>query len=253
MNETFLIPSDINQNKSIIPPIELNKSLSIAIYKGEGAGEEGVENVTNNIRITAGIEVAELTSEQVQHEDLSKFDVIIFSGGSGSKQAQSIGEKGRENVRNFIQNGGGYLGICAGAYLTTSGFDWSLHVVNAETISKTEWKRGKGFVDIELTDEGKTILGDVSGFFKCRYSSGPLLKPAGSNILPPFVIAAYFRSEVSENGVTEGVMINTPAAIYATYGNGKVFLISTHPENTPGLEHFIPRVLHWLTARDASI
>lgn len=248
MNE-FFIPPDINEHKTVIPlSVEVNRALFVAIYKGEGAGEEGVENVKNNIRITAGIEVAELTSEQIQHDDLSKFDVIIFSGGSGSKQAESIGEKGKENIRNFIQNGGGYLGICAGAYLATSGFDWSLHIVSAETISKTEWKRGKGFVDMELTDEGKVILGDVSGFFKCRYSSGPLLKLTDDNTLPAFSTAAYFRSEVSENGVTEGVMVNTPAAIYATYGNGKVFLISTHPENTPGLEHFIPRVLHWLSA-----
>ncbi len=250
MNETFLIPSDINQNKTIISPIEISKSLSIAIYKGEGATEEGIQNVKNNILATIGIEVAEIISEQIQSDDLSKFDIIIFSGGSGSKQAQSIGEKGKGNIRDFIKNGGGYLGICAGAYLATSGFDWSLHVVNAETISKTEWKRGKGFVDLELTDEGKSILGNVSGLFKCRYSSGPLLKPMNMESLPSFTTAAHFRSEISENGVTEGVMVNTPAVIYSTYGKGKVFLVSTHPENTPGLENFIPNVLNWLITRD---
>ncbi len=246
MNDNTSIPSDINQNKIIIPPIEFSKTLSVAIYKGEGSREEGIENVKNNIQAMTNIEIAEITAEQIQHNDLSKFDIIIFSGGSGSKQAQSIGEQGKENIKNFIKNGGGYLGICAGAYLATSGFDWSLGILNAETVSITEWKRGEGFVDLELTDEGRSILGDVSELFKCRYSSGPLLKPLNMEGLPPFITMAYFRSEISENGVTEGVMINTPAALYSTYEKGKVFAISTHPENTPGLESFIPRILHWL-------
>ena len=247
MNEVFLIPSDINQNKIIIPPTEINGFLSIAIYKGEGSTEEGIENVKNNVRTVTNIEIIEINSEQVQNDDLSKFDIIIFSGGSGSKQAEAIGEKGKENIRNFIKNGGGYLGICAGMYLATSGFDWSLGILNAETVSTTEWKRGKGFVDLELTDDGKNILGGVSGLFKCRYSSGPLLKNMNLENLPPFTTVAYFRSEISENAVTEGVMIDTPAIVYSTYGEGKVFVISTHPENTPGLENFIPRALGWLS------
>ena len=246
MNNSTSIPSDINQNQVIIKPIKFKKALLVAIYKGEGAGDKGIENVKNNIRKIVGIEITEMTSEQVQYDDLSKFNVVVFSGGSGSKQAESIGEKGKENIRNFIKNGGGYLGICAGEYLATSGFDWSLHILNDVTISTTEWKRGEGFVDLELTNEGKNILGNTSGLFKCRYSSGALLKPMNIESIPSFTTAAYFRSEVSENGVAEGVMINTPAAVYSTYGKGKVFAISTHPENTPGLENFIPRVLDWL-------
>lgn len=246
MNDTFQIPSDINQGKTIITPIENDRALSVGIYVGNGAGEEGVQNVKDNIRTVLNIETHELTPEALQNKDLSLFDVIIFSGGSGSKQAESLGEKGKQNIRKYIENGGKYFGICAGAYLATSGFDWTLHILNAETISTTEWKRGKGFVDIELTDEGRNIFGPVTEIFKCRYSSGPLLKVAHKENLLPFTTLGYFRSEVSENGVTEGVMIDTPAIVSATYGKGKVLVVSTHPENTPGLENFIPRALYWI-------
>lgn len=246
MNDNTYIPSDINQKKIIIQSVEFSKVPTVAIYKGEGSGEEGIENVKRNILNITNIMVAEITAEQIQHNDLTKFDIIIFSGGSGSKQALSIGEVGKENIKNFVKNGGGYLGICAGAYLVTSGFDWSLGILNAETISITEWKRGEGFVDLELTNEGRSIFGDVSELFKCRYSSGPILRPLSIEGLPLLVTTAYFRSEISENDVTKGVMINTPAAVYSTYGKGRIFAISTHPENTPGLDNFIPRVLNWL-------
>lgn len=247
MNTPFLIPSDINNNKTIIPPFENIKKLSIGIYTGNGAAEEGIQDVKNNIHDVLNIETHELSAETIQSTDLSDFDVLIFSGGSGSKQAESLGAKGREHIRNYVQNGGKYLGICAGAYLATARFEWALHIVNAETISTTEWKRGKGFVDIELTDEGREIFGDVTKSFKCRYSSGPILKAAHSTELPPFVTLANFRSEVSEHGVTEGVMIDTPAIVTAQYRKGTVVLISTHPENTPGLENVIPCVIHWMT------
>lgn len=249
MKDTFPIPPDINQHKSIIPPIEISKPLSIAIYGGLGTGEEGVRNVKENIQSTLGLQVVELSPEDIANKDLASFDVIIFSGGSGSKQAETIGEKGKENLKSFIENGGGYLGICAGAYLATSGFDWALHIVSAKTISQTEWKRGKGFVDLELTGDGTEIFGDVDEIFKCRYSSGPLFQSIKSGDLPPFKTLAHFRSEISENGVTEGVMVNTPAIISAEYKKGKVLLMSTHPENTPGLEHMIPRALMWIGER----
>ncbi len=243
------MPPDINQNKTIIPPIEAFKSFSIGIYSGLGAGEEGVKNIKENIQNILGVQIMELDAEDIGDSDLSSFDVIIFSGGSGSKQAETIGGKGKENIRTYIKNGGGYLGICAGAYLATSGFDWALHIISAKTISETEWKRGKGFVDLELTKDGKEIFGDVSEMFKCRYSSGPLLQPISTGGLSSYKTLGHFRSEVSENGVMEGVMMHTPAVVSGEYGMGKILLISTHPENTPGLENMIPRALTWLTER----
>lgn len=244
MNETIDIPLDINQYKTIISAPKNAKPLSIAIYKGEGAGEAGIENVKQNIVSTTNAQITELIPESFDN-DLSQFNVILFSGGGASKQGNALGEKGRENIRTYIHNGGNYLGICAGAYLATSGFDWSLKILNAETISKDEWKRGKAFLDIEITEEGKAIFGEVDEIFKCRYNNGPLLKPANINDLPAYTIAAYFKSEISDNGATPGVMINTPAAVFAEYGKGKVFVVSPHPENTPGLENFIPKVLEW--------
>lgn len=250
MNESFTIPSDINQNKIIIPAPEKIQKLSIAIYKGEGSSDAGIHTVKQNISQTLEVHFTELEPDQVIENDLSRFDLIIFSGGGASKQGTAIGEQGREKLRNYIKNGGSYLGICAGAYLATSGFEWSLKILNAETISPAEWKRGKAFLDLEITEEGKTIFGNVTDVFKCRYNNGPLLQPMKLLDIPPYTTAAYFRSEVSNNETTPGVMIHTPAAIFSHYGKGRVFVVSPHPENTPGLENFLPRAIVWLMKKN---
>jgi glutamine amidotransferase-like uncharacterized protein len=239
------IPPKINNFQTIVKKPDTSFSGNVAIYDGPGNGDFGVENVANNIRKVCGIEITRLSAEQIATDELSKFDILIFSGGSGSRQGLAIGEAGRKNIRAFVEKGGNYLGICAGAYLATAGFDWSLGIINARTISTVEWKRGRGFIEMEISKDGFPILGNVEGSFKCRYANGPLIQPAENNTLEAYITVANFRSEVSENDVTPGVMINTPAAACAHFGKGKVFIISPHPENTPGLENFIPRVLNW--------
>jgi hypothetical protein len=100
---------------------------------------------------------------------------------------------------------------------------------------------------LEITTEGFAIFGKVTDNFKCRYHSGPLFKHTTFPTIPAYTIATYFRSEVSDNETEVGIMLNTPAAIFSSYGKGNVFLVSSHPENTPGLENFLPSVIVWLT------
>ena len=91
---------------------------------------------------------------------------LIHPGGSASKQAKCLGEKGRAKVRSFIEDGGGYVGICAGAYLATSDYRWSLHFLGAKVLDKAHWGRGHGNVRVRLTNEGRELLeaGDDSDY-----------------------------------------------------------------------------------------
>ncbi|HEY1110426.1 MAG TPA: BPL-N domain-containing protein, partial [Opitutaceae bacterium] len=160
-------------------------------------------------------------------------------------QSKAIGEAGRKNVKQFVERGGGYLGICAGAYLACAGFDWGLGILNAKTVSN-KWRRGTGMVRVELTDDGRGVLGRVEGPFTIRYANGPIIKPLERADLPPYQVAAVFRTEKAENGTPAGVMVNSPAAVYAPFGKGRVLTISPHSEDTPGLENVVPAALAWL-------
>ncbi|HKM12155.1 MAG TPA: BPL-N domain-containing protein [Bacteroidales bacterium] len=51
-----------------------------------------------------------------------RFRMIYTNGGKATQHGRSLGEKGRENVRRFVAEGGSYLGTCAGAYIASKGF-----------------------------------------------------------------------------------------------------------------------------------
>ncbi len=237
----FVIPPDINGRKTIIAGPEKTKPLKVAIFDGTGASAGGIENTVGRIQSLPLVSVMRVKAKDWASLDLKSFDVVVFSGGSGSAQAEAIGEAGRANVREYVRGGGGYVGICAGAYLACSNFKWGLGILNASTVS-SKWRRGQGFMDIEVTDEGRKLLGEVTGTFKVRYHNGPIIKPGERTDVPAYLPVALFRSEIAEFGSPVGVMVNSPAQALGTFGKGRVFISSPHPENTPGLEHLIPLV-----------
>ena len=59
-------------------------------------------------------EISRLTAEEIRSGKLADVDVLIHPGGSGSKQGNALGEQGRLAVREYVNQGGGYLGVCGG-------------------------------------------------------------------------------------------------------------------------------------------
>ena len=50
-----------------------------------------------------------------------RFRMIYMNGGLATKHGSSLTQKGRENMRKFIENGGSYVGSCAGMFLASNG------------------------------------------------------------------------------------------------------------------------------------
>ena len=58
-----------------------------------------------------------LTAEAVRQGGLNGFQLLVVPGGWASLKSEELGKHGREELRRFVRNGGGYLGICGGAGL----------------------------------------------------------------------------------------------------------------------------------------
>jgi len=220
----------------------------VALYDAGGTGGQGA-NCVERILGSAGMRVCRVGPEQIGAGILQRCRLVVFPGGSGSKEAAAIGEDGRQRVREFVERGGGYVGICAGAYLCTSGFDWGLKILDAKTASPL-WKRGTGTVQIELTAAGRAILGDRPGLLDVKYANGPILVPAAREDLPDYQVLAYFRTELAKNNTPEGIMVNAPAIAAGRCGQGRVVAISPHPEQIPELEDLVLRAARWAVGRD---
>ncbi|WP_395737167.1 BPL-N domain-containing protein [Prosthecobacter sp.] len=247
----FVTPPDANGMKTIIAAPEKTRPIKVGIYRGPGAPQGGGDNVINVLKPYPQAQVVVLSEKDIATLNLSAYDVLVFPGGSGGGQSKGIGEAGLKNVRDFVKNGGGYVGICGGAYLACSNFSWGLGILNAGTVS-SKWMRGQAMLDLQVEPSGTELLGDVKDPFKVRYHNGPILKPAGRTDIPAYTTLTTFKTEVANNGTPAGVQIDSPAHTISSYGKGRVFISSPHPENTPGLENLIPRGIFWAAGEKSS-
>lgn len=233
--------------------------IRVALYDADGTSDRAVRNLDRVLQSQSPFVLHHVGAADLLTRTLSQFDAVIFPGGSGSKEAAAIGQQGRRAVRNFVESGGGYVGICAGAYLATAKYDWSLALVNANTFTgkrdipgvgvKSMWFRGSGNVDMELTDEGRRVLGAVPSPVQVRYVNGPILSPADKGDLPEYLPLATFVTEISKYEPQKGTMVDTPAIVAAQFGRGRAIAISPHPEATPGLESLVRRAVAWAAGK----
>src|SRR5436190_10366612 len=178
-------------------------AIRVAVYKGEGASKSR-ETVVKVLKERPGIEVQDITVEEIKAGKLGEFDVVIQPGGSGSGQGKALGEEGRAAVKKFVEGGGGYVGVCAGAYLATCDYEWSLGVLDAKVVDRKHWNRGFGEVQIGLGGKSKDVLGVEPEKKPIYYHQGPLLAPASNPDIPDYEELATFETEIVKNGAAPG-------------------------------------------------
>jgi glutamine amidotransferase-like uncharacterized protein len=220
--------------------------VRVALYDARGTGGKGGAAVERILR-NAGMQVFHVGAEEIAGGTLADCNLVVVPGGGGRTESDALGEKGRQKIREFVEGGGAYLGICAGAYLCVSGYDWGLKILNAKAVSPL-WRRGTGTVKMELTPRGREILGNREGLLDVHYANGPIITRDQTEALPDYEILAYYRSEKADKGTPAGVMTGSPAIAAGRCGKGRVVFVSPHPEQTPALEDFIRRAATWATS-----
>lgn len=209
-------------------------------YDGAGNGDLELKRIVEAER-TCSCRL--ITCEDINKCGLDEYDVFLAPGGSGSLMAEALGPLGAESVRRYVEHGGGYVGICAGAFLATENY---LNLVEAAPLT-SEFEvpvrgkvsmadRGDGNVMMQLTAGGKRVLGGPAGLLGVQYAGGPIFSMSESADFPKYAILATYRSDVARYDRQRGTMVQTPAAIAALFGQGRVVLFGPHPESTKELE-----------------
>lgn len=219
------------------------KQLQVAVFVD--AGVSSTAKLMELLQTDSKLMITKLSASDIQRGELDRFSVLVHPGGSGSGQGKALGEAGRAKVRSFIESGHGMVGICAGAYLASCDYDWSLHVLDAKVIDRQHWNRGGGTVAVALSKQGKDFLQLDKDKIDLYYHQGPLLAPAADPNVPDFVELARYEGEIAKNGAPTGVMPGTTAIAMGTFGKGRVVCYSPHPEKTPNHEPLILHGIHW--------
>ena len=220
-------------------------TIRIAVFSDAGVTKAGVKQVERCLPESEGFKVKSIDAEQIRDGDLKNFDVLIHGGGTASKQAETLGDKGRDAVKKFVSDGGGFIGICAGAYLASAEYKWSLGVLDAQVIDGAHWARGEGDVKLRLTSAGQKALQpdkeNVHDPFRKRTS--PRTRKKGRH--RRLRTARTFASEMRKNDAPLGIMKGTTAIARGKFGKGRIVCFSPHPEKTPGRETFLQSAVRW--------
>lgn len=224
-------------------------ALHLALFQQDPADQQTLAPLVELFDQDTDFTWSAVSASQIRTGALHGYDVVVFPGGSGSAMATSLREEGRQAVRRFVNDGGGYVGICGGAFLATAKYDWSLGLVNARTLTGTVKvpgqgeaamaARGAGTVKIEMTTLGEELFGRHPRLLDVQFSSGPVILPADLADMPPFATLAIYCTETWLHEQQRGTMVGTPAIVAAPYGQGRVILFSPHPETSKGLEGFV--------------
>jgi glutamine amidotransferase-like uncharacterized protein len=222
--------------------------VRVAVFDGAGVSQQ-VGKLLEVLGTFPDVRVERVTVEQVTAGKLAQFDVVLHPGGSGSGQGKALGDAGRAKEQEFIRQGGGYVGVCAGAYLASCDYDWSLHVLDAKVVDRAHWARGFGDVVVRVHPPGQTLLGARGEQSTIYYHQGPLLAPGEKADVPDYEPLATYVTEIARNGAPEGVMPGTTAIARGEYGAGRVICFSPHPERTAEWHAGLHRAILWAAGR----
>jgi len=232
-----------------------NSPLIVGVYGDQGASPICVTETMAALEIDPEIVPVVVKGADISAGILNSLDVIVFPGGSGSKEASSMGSACREKIRQFVmEDGKGCVGICAGGYLLSSTpiYKWSLKLTSSSVFDRAHYNRGRGLIELALTEKGKEIFPELSmqkSFF-LQYYDGPILVREETSPLPEYEEYGQYVTDIhltggSQSGVTPG----KTALLLNNAGKGKVFVIIGHPEATPGLRWMVSRMVRVVTNR----
>lgn len=227
--------------------------LQVAVFQGNGGAETCVWETVAAVEMDSSLQCRLLTTKDIAAGKLSEVDVLIVPGGGGSRQYLNMGSSGREAVQHFVRSGGGYVGICAGAYLITDTPQYSsLAMSGAEAHDIEHDNRGRGIAKVTLSEEGKKLFPEVADqdTLFIMYYEGPVVLQNPSS-QTTFTSYATMESDVHVEGDAPANMTNGKSFLYISdFGEGKTASVVGHPEATPGMQWMISKLVHWVSSRE---
>lgn len=88
----------------------------ILIYMDEGCSELGVKSLLHRVSYYFNAQVETIDAKQILVGGLTSASMLIIPGGRDLPYCAKLNGRGNQFIRDFVANGGIYVGICAGAY-----------------------------------------------------------------------------------------------------------------------------------------
>ena len=230
-------------------PGERLPPLKVGVYADRGPSGIGAVEWFRLVDESPDMELHLLDGEAVRDGALDGLDLLIMPGGSSVTEYQTLGSNGVERLKAFVRNGGGYVGTCAGCCLLMDG---PLHRARMMPWDSSGAEGHTMFPTFNVNAKGAKALGIKEGPHVMRYHGGPFLQPT-TNIIADAHMELWgtFDAEATLKGRINPKkrMYGAGAILGGTYGKGRVFVTSAHPEYFNGTLYVIEAALKYVTGR----
>ena len=216
-----------------------NSTVEVLIYNGTGVMESSVDGIVDclndsNNQNMSSHKFEYATTSVINSTTLSGYNVLIMPGGEAIDYFDND-EIDNASIKQFVSEGNGYIGICAGAYAASNYIigdfpGWGLAAdVNTSTESY------EGVLTISTASYGTKLLnGTLTDMYM---ATGPAMSTNNNQI----VMATYADNNTGYQ--------NYPAIIGDTYGSGRVILSGPHPELNPQNPQLLTNMILWATKK----
>ena len=100
------------------------KQKRVYVYADSGVGANSLKNTL----CFFGPAAIPIRAKQVQRGHWKKKAALfVIPGGEDIPYTKKLNGKGNQQIRDYVQQGGVYVGICAGAYYACSHIEFDLH------------------------------------------------------------------------------------------------------------------------------
>lgn len=173
--------------------------------------------------------IFDINANSIKSEiNLNNEDILIMPGGHARFYSEKLNGQGCKNIRNFIKNGGLFIGICGGSYFASTKVDFTgedlrieseqssdqdLNVFNAtakgtiKELAPLFKDKGNSNTSVDISSDNHT--------YQAYYNGGPCFIPSNNEIFTPLFI--YKKTKKI-------------SAIKKTYSSGVIVLFGFHPE-----------------------
>jgi hypothetical protein len=224
----------------------------IGIYTGTGSSHSWLWFVDLFDRMGFH-DIGFLDAAAIQRQDLQSFDVLAVSGGDTFAVARALGPTGAKSLKTFIENGGLYIGSCAGAYLVMRSSKPHLNLFNYTSVRITNLSKllpacrglvhkfsqayGCDYIFHPVRDAVSIEPTGCAPFWGTRPLDAPLF--GGPGMIPSdtdCVLARYkaFTNKTRylvDESIARETLLGKAAAIRASLGKGHLYLLGPHFEH----------------------
>ena len=224
--------------------------LRVAVFVDKGARSIGAFRWLELATRAKGVVATPIDGEAVRRGALDATDVLVMPGGSSVAESKSLGPEGREKVKSFVRKGGGYVGTCAGCCLlmeSASHHPDMLHLIPF----KFGPSGGKADISVSFNRRAGELAGIKKGATKIRYAEGPVPLPSIPVKDADVEVVATYNGDINTRGeAARPSMAGQAAAIAGTYGKGRLFVFSVHPEYDSDDHYILRGAFRFLTGRE---